>query len=231
MEKLTSCQFGVNITLLPALKVPDYGAFTRVIIEEGVKIVETAGNNPGPVIKRLKQAGIIVIHKTTTIKHARSAIKLGVDILSIDGFECAGHVGETDLTSLILLSRARQEFGDVPFIASGGFADGQGLASALCLGAAGINMGTRFVCTIEAPVHINVKKAIVDSSEDDTTMLLRRWKNTSRLFSNNVTAEALKIETESVMGDFKEVAALISGVRGREVLVDGDINRGVGLHF
>lgn len=152
---------------------------------------------------------------------------MGVDILSIDGFECAGHVGETDLTSLILLSRARQEFGTTPFIASGGFADGQGLASALCLGAAGINMGTRFMCTVEAPVHVNVKQAIVDSNEEDTTMLLRRWTNTTRLFSNSVTAEALKIEKESVVGDFKEVAPLVSGVRGREVLLEGDINRGV----
>lgn len=198
-----------------------------MIIEEGVKIVETAGNNPGPVISTLKNSGIIVIHKATTIKHARSAIKMGVDILSIDGFECAGHVGETDLTSLILLSRARQEFGDVPFIASGGFADGQGLAAALSLGAAGINMGTRFVCTVEAPVHLNVKQAIVDAGEDQTTMLLRRWTNTTRLYSNKVTAEALKIEKESVVGDFQEVALLVSGVRGKEVLVDGDIDRGV----
>ncbi|CAG8888202.1 unnamed protein product [Penicillium egyptiacum] len=226
-RKLIVGQFGVNITLLPALKVPDYGAFTRVIIEEGVKIVETAGNNPKPVILALKKAGIIVIHKATTIKHARSAIKMGVDILSIDGFECAGHVGETDITSLILLSRARQEFGDVPFIASGGFADGQGLAAALSLGAAGINMGTRFVCTIEAPVHINVKKAIVDSGEEDSTLLLRRWTNTTRLFSNDVTAAALRIERESAIGDFKEVAPLVSGARGREVLIEGDINRGV----
>lgn len=226
-RKLIVGQFGVNITLLPALKVPDYGAFTRVIIEEGVKIVETAGNNPKPVISALKKAGIIVIHKATTIKHARSAIKMGVDILSIDGFECAGHVGETDITSLILLSRARQEFGDVPFIASGGFADGQGLAAALSLGAAGINMGTRFVCTIEAPVHINVKMAIVDSGEEDSTLLLRRWTNTTRLFSNDVTAAALRIERESAIGDFKEVAPFVSGARGRGVLIEGDINGGV----
>ncbi|KAH9207559.1 putative 2-nitropropane dioxygenase family oxidoreductase [Leptodontidium sp. 2 PMI_412] len=226
-RKLTDKPFGVNITLLPALKVPDYGAFTRVIIEEGVKIVETAGNNPGPVISKLKGAGITVIHKATTIKHARSAVKMGVDILSIDGFECAGHVGETDLTSLILLSRARQEFPDTIFIASGGFADGQGLAAALSLGAAGINMGTRFVCTVEAPVHINVKKAIVNAGEEQTAILLRRWKNTTRLYSNTVTDEALKVERESVTGEFAEVAPLVSGVRGKEVLIEGDINRGV----
>lgn len=217
----------MNITLLPALNPPDYPGITKVIIEEGVNIVETAGNNPGPVISTLKNAGVTVIHKATTIKHARSAVKMGVDVLSIDGFECAGHIGETDLTSLILLSRTRQEFSDVIFIASGGFADGQGLAAALSLGAAGINMGTRFMCTIEAPIHINVKKAIVEAGEEQTSMLLRRWKNTTRLYLNSVTEEALKIERESTVGEFAEVQPLVSGVRGKEVLVDGDINRGV----
>ncbi|RMZ77209.1 hypothetical protein DV738_g4519, partial [Chaetothyriales sp. CBS 135597] len=226
-RSLTDKPFGVNITLLPALNTPDYPAFTRTIIEEGVKIVETAGNSPGPVIKKLKEAGIIVIHKATTIRHAKAAIRLGVDILSIDGFECAGHVGESDIASLILNSRARQELGNTPFIASGGFADGYGLLAALSLGAAGINMGTRFVCTVEAPVHINVKQAIVDGDEHQTTLILRRWKNTSRMYKNSKTAKAVEIESTSKTGEFSEVAPVVSGARGREVLLNGDIEHGV----
>ena len=174
---MTSKPFGVNLTLLPALQPPDYPAYARVILEEGIRIVETAGNSPGPVIKQLKAADppVIILHKCTTVRHAQSAVKLGVDFLSIDGFECAGHVGETDITNFILLSRARQEL-NVPFIASGGFADGQGLAAALSLGAEGINMGTRFMCTIEAPIHHNIKEAIVQAQETDTELVLRRWK-------------------------------------------------------
>jgi NAD(P)H-dependent flavin oxidoreductase YrpB (nitropropane dioxygenase family) len=226
-RSLTKAPFGVNLTLLPALNPPDYPAFVKVIIDEDIRIVETAGNSPGPVIKRLKEAGIIVIHKATTIRHAKAAIRLGVDVLSIDGFECAGHVGESDIASLILNSRARQELGNVPFIASGGFADGYGLVSALSLGAAGVNMGTRFMCTVEAPIHINVKQAIVDADEHQTTLILRRWKNTSRMYSNSQTQRAVEIETESANEDFAEVAPVVSGAKGREVLVKGDIEHGV----
>jgi NADH:quinone reductase (non-electrogenic) len=224
---LTPHPFGVNLTLLPALNPPDYPAFVAAIIEEGVTIVETAGNSPGPVIKVLKEAGIIVIHKATTIRHAKAAVKLGVDVLSIDGFECAGHVGESDIASLILVGRARQELGSTPFIASGGFADGYGLMAALSLGAAGINMGTRFMATVEAPIHINVKQAIVNADEHSTTLILRRWKNTSRMFSNSQTARAVEIEGQSETGEFKEVAPVVSGVKGREVLERGDVEAGV----
>ncbi|KAJ5912797.1 hypothetical protein N7504_001680 [Penicillium tannophilum] len=213
---MTKYPFGVNLTLLPAL----------VIIDEGIKIVETAGNNPGPVITQLKKAGIIILHKCTTIRHAKSAVKLGVDFLSIDGFECAGHVGEHDITNFILLSRARQELG-VPFIASGGFADGQGLAAALALGAEGINMGTRFMSTVEAPIHQKIKEAIVDAQETDTALVLRRWKNTSRLFANQVTKDALKVEKESTTGEFSEIAPFVSGKRGRQVFLNGDKDYGV----
>lgn len=223
---MTKNPFGVNLTLLPALVPPDYGAYAQVIIDEGVRIVETAGNSPGPVIEQLKKANTTILHKCTTIRHAKSAVKLGVDFLSIDGFECAGHVGEHDITNFILLSRARQELG-VPFIASGGFADGYGLAAALALGAEGINMGTRFMCTVEAPIHMNVKKAIVEAQETDTALVLRRWKNTSRLYANKVALEALKVEKESKTGDFKEVAPYVSGQRGRQVFLNGDINHGV----
>ena len=223
---MTNNPFGVNLTLLPALVPPDYNGYAKVIIAEGIKIVETAGNSPGPVIKLLKEADCTILHKCTTIRHARAAIKLGVDFLSIDGFECAGHVGESDITNFILLSRARQSLG-VPFIASGGFADGQGLAAALSLGAEGINMGTRFMCTIEAPIHHNVKQAIVDAQETDTELVLRRWKNTSRLFANKVAKDAVKVEKESTSGKFEDVAPYVSGKRGREVFINGDVDYGV----
>ncbi|WEW56060.1 hypothetical protein PRK78_001495 [Emydomyces testavorans] len=222
---MTKKPFAVNVTLLPALVPPDYGAYAQAIIDEGVRIVETAGNSPGPIIKQLKAAGCIILHKCTTIRHAKSAVKLGVDFLSIDGFECAGHVGETDITNFILLSRARQDL-RVPFIASGGFADGYGLAAALALGAEGINMGTRFMCTVEAPIHINVKKAIVNAQEDNTQLLLRRWRNTSRLYKNKVAAEAYKVESESRTGDFSEIAPFVSGKRGRQVFLNGDVDYG-----
>lgn len=208
------------------MNAPDYGAYAQVAIDEGIKVVETAGNSPGPVIKKLKAAGVIILHKCTTIRHAQSAIKLGVDFLSIDGFECAGHVGETDITNFILLSRARQSL-DIPFIASGGFADGQGLAAALSLGAEGINMGTRFMCTVEAPIHENIKKQIVNAQETDTELVMRRWKNTTRLYKNKVTEAATKIERESTIGKFEEVAPYVSGKRGREVFINGDPDYGV----
>jgi NAD(P)H-dependent flavin oxidoreductase YrpB (nitropropane dioxygenase family) len=205
---------------------PDYGSYIRVVIEEGVRVVETAGNNPASVIKPLKAANIIVIHKCTTIRHAISAAKLNVDFLSIDGFECAGHVGESDITNFILLSRARQTL-NIPFLASGGFADGQGLVAALSLGACGINMGTRFLCTAEAPVHINVKQAICNASESDTELVMRRWTNTSRLFSNKVSREALRVEKSSTSGKFDDIAPLVSGKRGRQVFINGDVDYGV----
>lgn len=223
---LTKKPFGVNITLLPTMNAPPYNEYAQVCIDEGIKVVETAGNSPGPVIKLLKSAGIIILHKCTTIRHAASAVKLGVDFLSIDGFECAGHVGESDITNFILLSRARQSLG-VPFIASGGFADGQGLAAALALGAEGINMGTRFMCTVEAPIHVKIKQAIVDASEHDTELVMRRWTNTSRLFKNKVASEALKVEKASTTGKFEEIAPFVSGKRGREVFINGDKDFGV----
>lgn len=218
----------MNLTLLPALNPPDYPDFANAIIEESIRIVVTAGGSPGPVIAQLKAANMIVIHKATTIRHAKSAIKLGVDVLSIDGFECAGHVGESDIASLILLGRARQELGDMPFIASGGFADGYGLVAALSLGAAGMNMGTRFMCTVETPIHLDVKKAIVGADEHKTTLILRRRKNTSRMFSNNTqTAKAVEIEKASLKGDFAEVAPVVGGQKGKEVLTKGDMEAGV----
>jgi len=226
---LTNKPFGVNITLLPSINPPDYAGYAQILIDEGIKICETAGNSPGPIIKKLKAVGIIILHKCTTIRHAQSAINLGVDFLSIDGFECAGHVGETDITNFILLSRARQSL-KVPFIASGGFADGQGLAAALSLGAEGINMGTRFMCTVEAPIHLKIKEEIVKAQETDTQLVLRRWKNTTRLYKNKVTNEATKIERESTTGNFEEVQPLVSGQRGRQVFINGDPDFGVSIY-
>ncbi|MCJ1429458.1 hypothetical protein MMC29_007372, partial [Sticta canariensis] len=223
---MTKYPFGVNLTLLPALAAPDYHGYAQAIIDEGITIIETAGNNPGPVIEQLKAANCIILHKCTTIRHAQSAIKLGVDFLSIDGFECAGLVGESDITNFILLSRARQSLG-VPFVACGGFADGQGLAAALSLGAEGITVGTRFMCTIEAPIHQKVKQAIVDAQETDTELVMRRWKNTSRLFANKVAKEAVRAERESSSGDFEDVAEFVSGKRGRVVFISGDVDYGV----
>ncbi|KAL5362436.1 hypothetical protein BJX96DRAFT_166661 [Aspergillus floccosus] len=211
---LTTKPFGINITLFPTLIPPDYGAYVQTIVER-VTVVETAGNNPGPVIRQLKEAGITVIHKCPTLRHAQSAIKLGVDFLSIDGFECGGHVGEHDITTLILLGRARQELG-VPFIASGGFIDGYGLAVAMALGAEEINMGTRLMCTVESPIHSKVKEAIVAAQETDTALAMRRWTNTTRL-----------IEKESTTGKFEEIASLVSGKRGQQVFLDGDVDAGV----
>ncbi|MCJ1467878.1 hypothetical protein MMC07_006503 [Pseudocyphellaria aurata] len=225
-RRMTKNPFGVNLTIFPTVVPPDYHGYAQAIIDEGVTIVETAGNSPGPIIKQLKAAKCIILHKCTTIRHAQSAIKLGVDFLSIDGFECAGLVGESDITNFILLSRARQSLG-IPFIASGGFADGQGLAAALSLGAEGISMGTRFMCTIEAPIHQNVKQAIVDAQETDTELILRRWRNTSRIFANKVAKEAVRAEKESTSGKFEDVVLLVSGKRGRKVFSSGNVDFGV----
>ncbi|SPC67318.1 related to 2-Nitropropane dioxygenase [Ustilago sp. UG-2017b] len=175
--------FAVNITLLPSINPPDYVGFAKAALEEGVRIFETAGNNPGEVIKVVKEAGAYVIHKCTAVRHARSAERLGADMLSIDGFECAGHPGEDDIGGLVLMARAAEEL-KIPFIASGGIANGQGLAAALALGAVGANMGTRFMCTKEAEIHENVKRAIVESDERNTTHIFRTLRNTARVFKH-----------------------------------------------
>ncbi|BFZ60569.1 hypothetical protein YB2330_001606 [Saitoella coloradoensis] len=221
---MTDKPFGVNLTLLPALIPPDYPAYCKVIIEEGIKIVETAGNNPGPVIKTLKEAGIFIIHKCTAIRHALSAQKLGVDMLSIDGFECAGHPGEDDVTGLILLAIAARKL-KVPYIASGGFGDGRGLAAALALGAQGINMGSRFMATVEAPIHPNIKQSIVKADERSTALLLRSYRNTTRMYKNEVAKEVVSRENQGVK--FEGVRELVAGARGKRVYEEGDDNAGV----
>uniref|UniRef100_V5EX03 Uncharacterized protein n=1 Tax=Kalmanozyma brasiliensis (strain GHG001) TaxID=1365824 RepID=V5EX03_KALBG len=194
--------FAVNITLLPSINPPDYVGYAKAALEEGVRIFETAGNNPGEVIKVVKEAGAYVIHKCTAVRHARSAERLGADMLSIDGFECAGHPGEDDIGGLVLMARAAEEL-KIPFIASGGIANGQGLASALALGAVGANMGTRFMCTKEAEIHDNIKRAIVESDERNTVHIFRTLRNTARVF-NDESHDSSQVASEQTSASSPE---------------------------
>ncbi|KAG0324758.1 hypothetical protein BGZ99_001479 [Dissophora globulifera] len=223
---MTKKPFGVNLTILPTITPPPYGEYSDVIIQEGIKVVETAGNNPGEYIKKFRAAGIFVIHKCTTIRHALSAQRLGVDMLSIDGFECAGHPGEDDVTGLILLPLAAKAL-NIPFIASGGFGDGTGLAAALALGAEGINMGTRFLCTQESPIHNNIKEHMVNATERDTTLIFRTLHNSARVFRNKIAQEVVSIERKPGGAQFSDVAPLVSGQRGKLVYENGDPDHGI----
>ncbi|KAL1747990.1 hypothetical protein HDZ31DRAFT_79994 [Schizophyllum fasciatum] len=225
-RRRTSKPFGVNITLLPSINPPDYEGCARAAVEEGVKIFETAGNAPGALIKFFKSQGCIVIHKCTTIRHAKSAERHGVDVLSIDGFECAGHPGEEDMGGLVLLARAAQEL-KIPFIASGGIADARGLAAALALGAAGANMGTRFMCTVESPIHHNIKEKIVESKEQDTVHIFRTLHNTARVFKNKISQEVVRIERRPGGAKFEDIRDLVSGQRGKKVYETGDPDYGI----
>jgi nitronate monooxygenase len=222
---LTDKPFGVNLTFLPTLRAPDYPAYIDVCIEEGVKFIETAGRNPEPYMAQIKSAGIKVVHKCTSVRHAIKAEKIGCDVVSIDGFEAAGHPGEDDVTSLILIPLTRDAI-DIPIIASGGFADGRGLVGALGLGADGMNMGTRFVATQEAPVHHNVKQALVDHGERDTRLIMRTLRNTERVLHNKTVDTVLEIESK---GDTKieDIVPYVSGLVGKEMLEDGDVEKGV----
>lgn len=223
--KSSAVPFGVNITLLPAINPPDYAAYARVAVEEGIKIVETAGD-PSPILKYLKDNGVTVIHKCVALKHALRAEKLGVDCISIDGIECAGHGGEYDTTSLMLLSLCAEQL-KIPYLASGGFANGRQFAAALALGAAGVNMGTRWMATVESPIHENVKQAIVKASEMDTVLVLRKFRNTTRLHKNKVSLEVFDIENTKKDVQFGDVAHLMSGQRGKGVYETGDVDAGV----
>lgn len=208
-KSLTSKPFGVNLTLLPALSPPDYGSYAKVIIDENIKYVETAGRSPDKFIKLFKESGIKVIHKCTQIKHALSAQKLGVDAISMDGFECAGHPGEKDIGNYILAPRAFEAL-KVPFVVSGGVGNGHQLAAALAMGAEGINMGTRFMATVEAPIHQNIKQALVDGDENSTTLIFRSLNNTERVYANDTTRKVVAIENEHP-GDFSKIGHLVKG--------------------
>jgi nitronate monooxygenase len=224
-REMTDKPFGVNLTFLPTLSAPDYPAYIDVCIEEGVKFIETAGRNPEPYMAQIKSAGIKVVHKCTSARHATKAEKIGCDVVSIDGFEAAGHPGEDDVTSLILIPLTRDAI-SIPVIASGGFADGRGLVGALGLGADGMNMGTRFVATKEAPVHDNVKQALVDHGERDTRLVMRTLRNTERVLHNKTVDKVLEIESK---GDTKieDIVPYVSGLVGKEMLEDGDVEKGV----
>ena len=224
-REMTDKPFGVNLTFLPAVNAPDYPGYVRAIIEGGVKIVETAGNNPQQWLPALHEAGIKVIHKCTSVRHALKAQSIGCDAVSVDGFECAGHPGEDDIPNFILLPRAAEEL-KVPFVASGGMADGRSLVAALALGADGINMGTRFVATKEAPVHDNVKQAIVRATELDTRLVMRPLRNTERVL-NNPAVERLTAK-ERELGEkikFADIATEVAGVYPR-VMKQGDVDCG-----
>lgn len=224
VKDMTDKPFAVNFTILPTLKPIPYDEYMDAIVQSGVKIVETAGNNPKVHMPKLKEAGIKVIHKCTSVRHAISAQKIGVDAISIDGFECAGHPGEDDTPGLILIPRAADQL-DIPIIASGGFADGRGLAAAIALGADGINMGTRFMATKEAPVHETIKQKIVDADELQTTLIFRTLRNTSRMFTNEISQKVVAMEAEGKGID--EIGPVASGARGRLVYETGDENAGV----
>lgn len=224
---LTDKPFGVNITLLPTMRPPDYAGMARVCIEEGIRFVETAGSNPVQFMPAFKEAGVQVVHKCTSVRHALKAQDLGCAAVSIDGFECAGHPGEEDVTSLVLIPVAVDAVA-VPVIASGGFGDGRGLVAALALGAEAINMGTRFVATREAPVHDKVKQALVDSDERGTRLALRSLRNTIRVLHNEVVDRILEIEGRPGPTDFSELAPLVSGTSAREeVWEKGNVDGGI----
>lgn len=225
VKSVTNKPFGVNFTLLPAINPPDYVAFAQVAVDEGITIFETSGN-PLPIIKTLRSVDSIIIHKCVSLKHAKKAQSMGVDAISIDGFECAGHPGEDDVTSLILLARCHQEL-NVPYIASGGFADARGAAAAFSLGACAVNMGTRWLCTVEAPVHDNIKRALVNAKETDTNLILKRLNNSVRCFKNKVSDEVADIEKTSGDFSFDQVKTLMAGARGREAYDTGNIDAGI----
>ena len=223
-REMTNKPFGVNLTFLPSVTPPDYPGYVRSIVEGGVKIVETAGNNPQKWLPGLKEAGIKVIHKCTSVRHGISAEKAGVDAISMDGFECAGHPGEDDVPNLVLLPAAANVI-KIPMLASGGFADARGLVAALALGCEGINMGTRFMATREAPIHQKVKETIVSSDERATSLIFRTMRNTSRVYGNSVAKKAIEMETEGKT--IQEIGPIVSGAKGRVVYETGDMEHGV----
>lgn len=223
-REMTDQPFGVNLTILPTIKPVPYDEYRRAIVEAGITIVETAGSNPAPHMPYFKEHGVRVLHKCTSVRHAVKAQNSGVDGISIDGFECAGHPGEDDVPGLVLIPAAAEKI-TIPMVASGGFGDGRGLVAALALGADGINMGTRFMCTQESPIDVGIKQAIVDATERDTELLFRPLRNTSRVASNGVSREAVEIMDGG--GKFEDVQHLVNGARGKTVYETGDPEAGV----
>ena len=225
-REMTDRPFGVNLTILPTINPVPYDEYRQAIIESGIKVVETAGSNPAPHLPAFKEAGVKVIHKATTVRHSLKAESLGVDAVSIDGFECAGHPGEDDIGGLVLIPAAARVL-KIPVIASGGIADGAGLVAALALGASAVNMGTRFIATNEAPVHESVKRQIVENNETDTLIVFREFHNSARVAKNSVSLEIAEISKQPG-ATFADIAHLASGERGRsEVLRDGNMEEGM----
>ncbi|MGE0158547.1 MAG: NAD(P)H-dependent flavin oxidoreductase [Gemmatimonadales bacterium] len=226
-REMTDRPFGVNLTILPAFRDIPYAEYMHAIVDGGVKIVETAGRNPEAYLPPLRAAGVKVIHKCTSVRHALKAEKLGCDAASVDGFECGGHPGEDDVPNMILLPRAAEEL-SIPFVASGGMADGRSLVAALALGADGMNMGTRFIATKEAPVHDNVKRALVEADELQTRLVMRPLRNTERVMNNASTEEVLRIEREKGASvTIEDIRHLVAGQQGRKVLQEGELDAGV----
>jgi NAD(P)H-dependent flavin oxidoreductase YrpB (nitropropane dioxygenase family) len=224
-REMTDKPFGVNLTFLPIVNAPDYPGYISAIIDGGVKAVETAGRNPQEYLPRLKEAGVKVIHKCTSVRHSLKAQGIGCDAISVDGFECGGHPGEDDIPNMILLPRAAEEL-EIPIVASGGMADARSLVASLALGAEGINMGTRFIATKEAPVHENVKQAILAASELDTRLVMRPLRNTERVIANKATERLL--EKEATLGKdikFEDIIEEVAGVYPK-VMIDGETEFG-----
>lgn len=226
-HEMTDQPFGVNLTFLPAFSEPPYPEYIDAIIDGGVRIVETAGRNPQEHLPRLKDAGVKVIHKCTSVRHALKAESIGCDAVSVDGFECGGHPGEDDVPNFILLPRAAEEL-SIPFVSSGGMADARSLVASLALGADGMNMGTRFIATREAPVHENVKRALLAATELDTRLVMRPLRNTERVLSNAAVEEILRIEREKLAAGeavgINDVRHLVAGSENRKVLQEGQMD-------
>ena len=224
-REMTDKPFGVNLTFLPTVSSPDYPGYIEAILEGGVRIVETAGRNPQPYLPALHEAGVKVIHKCTSVRHALKAEKIGCDAVSVDGFECGGHPGEDDIPNMILLPRAAEEL-KIPFVSSGGMADGRSLVASLAMGAEGMNMGTRFIATKEAPVHENVKQAIVAASELDTRLVMRPLRNTERVLRNAAVERLLEKEKELGADlKFEDIIQEVAGVYPR-IMMEGDMDAG-----
>jgi nitronate monooxygenase len=224
-RSMTDKPFGVNLTILPSVTPPPYAEYRRAIIESGITIVETAGHKPQEHVGDFKANGIIVLHKCTAVRHALSAERMGVDIISIDGFECAGHPGEDDIPGLVLIPATADKV-KIPIIASGGFGDGRGLAAALALGAEGVNMGTRFCATQEAPIHEKVKQFIVANDERATNLIFRRFHNTGRVARNSVSDRVVEISNQPD-AVFEDIRPLVGGALGRKALETGDLDAGL----
>ncbi|MEI7970083.1 MAG: nitronate monooxygenase family protein [Betaproteobacteria bacterium] len=223
---LTDQPFGVNLTILPSASPPPYEAYLDVVIGSGITVLETAGNNPKEFIRKAKQAGVRIIHKCTAVRHALSAERNGVDAISIDGFECAGHPGEDGVGGLVLFAAAADQV-KIPLIASGGIADGRGLAAALVLGADGVNMGTRFCATREAPIHDGIKRALISATERETNLIFRTLRNTGRVLRNAVSDEVVAMEQRPGGVEFKDIQHLVAGARGRAALEGGEVDAGL----